>query len=152
MRIVRPLPGCCHRTAKPPAPCSWSPQSFWRPVSAIVPDVLDVTSRRSGGPSPLDRLSASTKKLHRQTTRFVGGGVKKVGNDTKLLLTKSKQLLWPWSGGSPASSRRRSAGSEGAGGGLLALPHWWNKQDRSAGSKSMTMSDWLGQPRPGDTE
>ena len=151
---ILPFPSKKARPAQSPQPRKKTTSSLIRPVSALVPDVLDITRRPAGGPSPLDRLTTGTKKLHQQTSQAIASGAKKVSDDTKTFLTKSKEVLLPWSE-SPSTSRRSgsrrgSSSDRASGGGLLALPKWWSTDDRPPQPAPVTMSDWLGQPRPGD--
>ncbi len=154
MPRILPFPSKHAKPPRPYAPPKTRTPSMIRPVSALVPDLLVFPPRDPNEPSTLAKLTEGTKKLHRQTSQTISRGAKKVSDDTKAFFIKTKEILDPWPDSSTTSSRRRSgnrgSSSSAAGGGLLALPKWWSSDDQHERAQPITMSDWLGQPRPGD--
>jgi hypothetical protein len=122
------------------------------PASHVVPDFAKLPKPRKPKTSTIDRITKSTQKLQRQTTQTLSGGAKKIGDSTKQLLDKSKQLLVPWAGSAKSSSRRgkssRSSGArKGHGGGLWSPTKLWQSSGKQRKTDPLTMTDFLGLDR-----
>jgi hypothetical protein len=126
-----------------------------RPASHSWTDYRDIARRRKKASSPVGKIAEGTKKFHEQTTRTVSQSIKKIGDDTKQLLDQTKQLLMPWADDGKKSSRRakplgNTTKRDDKGNGFFSAPRFWTSTGKPKKTKApLTMSEWIGQDRPG---
>lgn len=126
-----------------------------KPASYTARELRDMTKRRKKPSNPIEQIAEGTKQLHEQTTRSVSNSMKKLGDGTKQLLDQSKQLLMPWADDGKTSSRRTkplggTTRKDDKGNGFFPAPKFWTSGDKHQKTKPpLTMSEWIGQDRPG---
>jgi len=125
-----------------------------RPASYTAREIREMARRRRKPSNPMEQLVETTKQLHEQTNRAVSNSLKKIGDGTKQFFDQSKGLLMPWAENGKSSSRRAKPRGSGSprgdqGNGFFSAPKFWTSGEKHKTKPPLTMSEWIGQDRPG---